>query len=141
MPYPDELEALRRLVQEEHTKINDEPLLLAIYYKSALVPEEECLFEVARHFGLDYVSEDREFFQIQFDPSKGLPMAAGHRLRLLLTNSKEMKAAFAQKQSWLQLEDLIQAIQRKEYNLLFSRKKDAEVSVFLTELGLREHGK
>ena len=136
MPYPDELETLRRLVKKGHTKIKDEPLLFAIYYASQLVPDEECLFEVAVNFGLNQISRNCEFFQIQFNPSGELPLQPGHRLRLLLTSEVEMKAAFAHE--WPQLEDLKRSIADKQFELLHSDKRHPYTRIFLSDLGLRE---
>ncbi len=134
MPYPEERATLHRLIREGHATLEDEPLLLAIYYASQIVADEECLFEVARNFGDNDISDDREIFQIQFNPSAGLPLAQGHRLRLLLTNSVEMRQALGQQ--WPQIQDLQAAIQSGEYSILFLREADAEAQWFADALTL-----
>ena len=80
MPYPEQLELLRDLVVNDHVALDDEPLLLAVYYASEASPNEECLFEVARNFGYGGPDEDKHIFQIEFGPSPKFLLPEGRHL-------------------------------------------------------------
>lgn len=124
MPYPEQRELLRDLVVNEHTKIDDEPLLLAIYYASEIAPTEECLFEIARNFGYGEPDEDKHIFFIEFGPSSKFPLPEGRHLRLSLTNPAEFRLAV--KEGWPETRDLQQAIKRGQYTVLYRCDGDSE---------------
>jgi hypothetical protein len=117
MPYPEQMELLRDLVVNDHTKIEDEPLLLAVYYASASAPEEECLFEIAHNFGYGEPSEDKHIFQIQFGPSPNFPLPSQDSLRLSLTNPNEFRLAV--QEGWPEVQDLQNAIVSGQYEKLY----------------------
>lgn len=117
MPYPEQIELLRDLVVNDHTKIEDEPLLLAVYYASASAPQEECLFEIAHNFGYGEPSEDKHIFQIQFGPSPNFPLPFQDSLRLSLTNPNEFRLAV--QEGWPEVQDLQNAIVRGQYEKLY----------------------
>ncbi len=139
MPYPGldsgQAALIRDMVVNDHTRIDDEPLLVAIYFESLDAPHEECLFEVALHFGFDTPSEDEHIFQIQFGPSPDFPLPAGDRLRLFLTNPAEFHHACAA--GWPEVIDLQRAIRRHRADVLFVRAGDADADKVLDALGLR----
>ncbi len=116
MPYPLETALLHDLVENDHVALDDEPLLLAIYYASETAPDEECLFEVARNFGYGEPSEDKHIFQIQFGPAPNFPLRRG-RLRLSLTNPAEFRQAVAE--GWPEAQDLQAAVGRGQYERLY----------------------
>ena len=120
MPYPEQIELLRDLVVNDHTKIDDEPLLLAVYYASATAPEEENLFEVADNFGYGEPSEDKHIFQIQFGPSPNFPLPTEDRLRLSLTSPVEFRLAV--QEGWPEVKDLQDAIARGQYTRLYPQQ-------------------
>ena len=117
MPYPEQIELLRDLVVNDHTKIDGEPLLLAVYYASASAPEEESLFEVADNFGYGEPSEDKHIFQIQFGPSPNFPLPNEDCLRLSLTSPAEFRMAV--EEGWPEVKDLQDAIARGKYTKLY----------------------
>ena len=131
MPYPDLTSQIQELVNE-HLDLIDQPLLVAVYYASEAAPNEECLFEVARHFGFDEVSEDRQIFQIQFGPSDNFPLPPGDRLRLSLTNTAEFREALSQ--GWPEIKDLIKAIDQSQSSLLYYRRGDGDAQEIVDAL-------
>ncbi len=134
MAFPDQLELLRDLVVNDHVALDDEPLLLAVYYASEAAPTEECLFEIARNFGYGEPSEDKHIFQVQFGASPNFPLPAGTRLRLSLTNPAEFKQAV--RESWPEVADLQSAVRRGQYKRLFQRSNDLETEEALSLLKL-----
>lgn len=134
MPYPEQRELLRDLVVNDHVALEDEPLLLAIYYRSRLVPNEECLLEVARGFGFNEVSEGRRIFQVQFGSTPSFPLPTGDRLRLSLTNAVEFQSAVSE--GWPEINDLREAIHQGQYDLLYRRTGDQEADNAAAALGL-----
>lgn len=133
MPYPEQIELLRDLVVNDHTKIDDEPLLLAVYYASEDAPQEECLFEVADNFGYGEPSEDKRIFQIQFGPSPNFPLPNEDRLRLSLTNPAEFRQAV--QEGWPEVQDLQKAIVNGQYEKLYPMSEhDDDAADLLTLL-------
>jgi hypothetical protein len=132
MPYPDQYQILHNLVTVHHAALTDELLLVAIYYASKEWPYEECLFEVARHFGFDEIDPERRIFTIQFSGSVELPIPPPHHLRLLLTNPAELERAMSER--WPQIDDLLSAINVGEYKVLYKRPDDLEATDILAEL-------
>ncbi|MGI4792293.1 MAG: hypothetical protein ACRYFS_25995 [Janthinobacterium lividum] len=126
MPYPEQSELMRDLVLNDHTVIEETPLILAIYFKSRRVPVEECLFEVLHRFGLDEVSEERSIFQIQFGRTPNFPLPEGDRLRLFLTNSVEMNYAIAN--SWPEVVDLCESINSEQFEEIYRNPNDPDAA-------------
>ncbi len=131
MPHPLLKSQLQELVIE-HLELEDQPLLVALYYASEAAPNEECLFEVARHFGFDEVSEDRRILQIQFGPSEGFPLPPGDRLRLSLTNVTEFHTALSE--GWPEIKDLIRAVNQDKSSLLYYRLGDNDAEEIMSAL-------
>jgi hypothetical protein len=135
MPYLGEYALLYDLVNKDHVALDDEPLLLAVYYASEAAPTEECLFEVARNFGFGGPDEDKHIFQIQFGPTAAFPLPEGDALRLSLTNPVEFRLAVAE--GWPEVTDLQKAIQHRQYKVLYQRPNDEEAEEISTLLGLQ----
>lgn len=132
MPYPEQAELMRDLVLNDHTVLEDTPLCLAIYFQSRHVPYEECVFEVLHHFGLDEVSEERSFFQIQFGRTPNFPLPEGDRLRLILTNPTEM--VYAIRSGWSEIYDLSLAMNAGRCEVIYERPDDADTQRVLSAL-------
>lgn len=107
MAYPDNEARVKELVRE-HARLEDEPLLLAVYFASQSAPADECLFEVAENFGFNEVSEDRQVMQIAFGPTPSFPLNSGQHLRLWLTNPAECLAALTER--WSAVADVQKAL-------------------------------
>ncbi len=132
MPYPDQMDLMRDLVLNDHVHLEDEPLVLAIYFASRAVPNEECLFEVMYNFGMNEVSEDKTIFQVQFGNAPKLPLPAGDRLRLFLTNPNEFRHAI--ERNWPEIQDLREAVWQGQFMLLYQRPDDEESASFMQSL-------
>ena len=65
MAFPDQLNVIEELVAE-HSQLEDEPLLLAVYFGDPNLPNAECLLEVAQGFGSNEIAVDRHLFAIEF---------------------------------------------------------------------------
>lgn len=135
MPYPGEYALLHNLVNIDHVALDDEPLLLAVYYASEAAPNEECLFEVARNFGYGGPDEDKHIFQIEFGPSPKLSLPEGRHLRLSLTNPTEFRLAVEEK--WEEVQDLQKAVGLGQYRVLYHRPNDEEADATVKSLGLQ----
>lgn len=134
MAFPEQLELIRDLVINDHVALDDEPLLLAVYYASGAAPNEECLFEVARNFGYGGPDEDKHIFQIEFGPSPKFLLPEGRHLRLSLTNPDEFRLAV--KEGWPEVRDLQEAIGRGQYKEVYRRDNDRQAEEARTLLGL-----
>ena len=132
MPYPEQAELISDLVLNDHTDIEETPLVLAIYFASRRVPDEECLFEVLHHFGFDEVSEERTIYQIQFGRTLNFPLPVGDRLRLFLTNPTEM--IYAIENGWPEVYDLVVAMGAGKYRVVYEHPEDADAAKVLNAL-------
>ena len=132
MPYPATPQfrgQIADLVTRDHTRLEGEPLLLAIYYASALAPHDECLFEVFSGFGYDEVSPEKEIFQVQFGPTQGFPLPEGSHLRLVLTNPAEFEAAV--RQNWAEVRDLQDALHQGQGAIIYQDERDSRAARIL----------
>ncbi len=133
MPYHDQTELIRNLVVNDHLALEDEPLLLAIYYASEAAPNEECLFEIARNFGYGGPDEDKHIFHIEFGRSPNFALPEGRHLRLFLTDPVEFRLAF--NEGWPEVKDLQKAIKQGRYEVLYQRPNDEEAKEMISLLG------
>ena len=115
--YPAFLQQVQRLVND-HAKMIDEPLLLAVYYKSNSEPNDIFLFEVIENFGAGAIDPDKEIFEVAYNSSSGFPLEHGQRLHMLLTNPGELKQATREK--WPTIADLLRSITAGDYHVLHS---------------------
>ncbi len=120
MPYIQpqfpEIEApLRELVQQ-HRRIADEPLHLALAYNAGREQEHVFVFELIGNFGADLVDPERRIFETTFAGAQVFP-AGGRRpnLRLLLTNPTELQEALRER--WPAIEELRKAVASQNYGL------------------------
>ncbi len=134
MPYPEQKQMIKDLVWNNHLALEDEPLLLAIYYASDLAPTQECLFEIARNFGYGGPDEDKEIFHIEFGASSNIDLPEGRLLRLSLTNPAEFRLAV--KEGWAEIRDLQGAIARDRYRVIYQRSDDPDAKEAQVQLGL-----
>jgi hypothetical protein len=116
--------SLKKVVQE-HLKIKDEPLLLAVHYTPPNPGRDIYLFEIAGRFGLETVDPDRKMFEIGYGSTTGFPLAPGQELRLLITNPTEWRTAVDQNWSAIQL--LRKAINGNRARVLHATKEGAKL--------------
>ncbi len=134
MPFPDQIDLIRDLVHD-HEQMDDEPLLVAVYFASGIAPHEECLFEIVRHFGLDEAGDDGHIFQVQFGPTPNFELPVDGRLRLFMTNPTEFR--YAWERQWPEIVDLHRAVTAGDYRILYRRGTDPESDELLNLLGLQ----
>ena len=120
LPY----EAKVRELVKEHLALEDEPLLLAVYYTLTDNPGGIYLLEVIENFGVGDISEDRELFEVTFGSSEGFPLPPGQRLHLLLTNPEEAKVAF--QEEWTGTGTIRGAIRNGDFRTLYSHPNVGE---------------
>ena len=133
MPYPDAEMEIERLVQDHYATLGEDgqPLLLAVYYRSLEAPDDECLLEVAQNFGGNEVSGTGEMMQVEFGPTHRYPLG-GHSLRLTLTNPDEY--AFALRENWPEIQDVVDAARRREAKVIFPSSGEADHSTNVLSL-------
>ncbi len=133
MPYPEQEHLMRDLVLNDHAHLGDEPLVVAIYFASRAVPNEECLFEVMRDFGMNEVSEDKTIFQVQFSNAPKLPLPKEDYLRLFLTSPMELRQAA--REHWPNVGELRQALAFCQAKVLYVQDSAPDARPLLELLG------
>jgi hypothetical protein len=118
--FPHLEEPVKNLV-EAHKTLQEEPLLLAVYYAPQRNQEDVFLFEVVENFGGGSVDEDRELFEVTYGSTPGFPMGPGQQLRLIMTNPKEFE--LAAKQGWTLVQELRTAFHDKRARVIFEDGK------------------
>ena len=122
--FPGLAEQVAKLVKQ-HSEIDDEMLLLAVYYQPEREPGDVFLFEVIDNFGGGRVDEDGELFEGVFFSTSGFVMADGQKLHLVMTNPQEMLAA--SEQQWPSFEEVRAACRAGRYRRLHSQGEGAEL--------------
>jgi hypothetical protein len=122
MPYMKprfpELDAPLRALVQEHGRIDDEPLHLAIAYDAGRDGADVFLFELIGNFGANLVGPDRRLFETTFAGERVFP-AGGRRpdLRLVLTSPTELDVALRDR--WPAAVELRHAIAAGAYDVLY----------------------
>jgi|WetSurMetagenome_2_1015567.scaffolds.fasta_scaffold99793_3 hypothetical protein len=106
-----------KILVEEHRTIEDEPLLLAVYYVPERNPEDIFLFEAIEKFGGGEIEDDREMFEVTYGSTPGFPMATGQQLHLVMTSPEELQEAV--KQAWSHVKELRTAFSENRATVLF----------------------
>jgi len=110
---------------QEHLKIKDEPLLLAVHYTPPNSGQDVYLFEIAGKFGLETVDPDRKIFEIGYGSTTGFPLTPGQELRLLITNPTEWRTAVDQ--DWKAIRVLRKAAEGNRAQVLYHTKEGAKL--------------
>ncbi len=129
--FPHSYNAVQQLVKDHH-KIEQEPLLLAIYYAPLRDRQDIFLFEVVERFGGDSVDEDRELFEVTYASRDDFQLKDGQKLHLVLTNPTEMAVAF--KQKWKLAKEIRQAVRNPEAHRIIYPSPKAKAKRFLEEI-------
>jgi hypothetical protein len=91
--YPD-FEAQVRDLVEQHRKLKDERLHLAVYFAPARRGKRDIfVFEVIEGFGGDAVDPADKLFEFGYSSTPGFPLPPGTSLRMVLTNPREFRYA------------------------------------------------
>ena len=106
---PADLPRVRRLVSA-HKRIKGGPLLLAVYYESAQAPQDISILEVIDSAGTNSVDPDKELFEVTYGSTPGFQMREGQRLRLVLTNPRELRIAI--REGWPKVREIRKAFER-----------------------------
>jgi hypothetical protein len=122
--FPQSESKLKRLVSE-HLKLQDEPLLLALYYAPDREQQDIFLFEVLDGFGGNSVSPDRNLFEVTYGTSPAFAMKRGQQLHLVLTNPIELKLAF--RDGWELAKEIRDAVRRNDYRVIHQDEGAAEL--------------
>ncbi|MDD4889088.1 MAG: hypothetical protein PHU85_04095 [Phycisphaerae bacterium] len=111
---------------KEHKKLKDEPLLLAVHYRSSRknAAEDVCVLEVLKGFGSGEVDPDRELFEVAYPGAPDLKLKKGQSLRLLLTNPAELVAAL--QDNWSLAKDLKTAVRQNAAEKIYAEPKEGE---------------
>jgi hypothetical protein len=122
--FPDYQDQIDELVRQ-HAELQDEPLLLAIYYAPPRDPEHLFLFEVHEGFGRNQVDASRELFEVTYGSTSGFPLPSGVQLHLILTNPPEFRAAC--EQDWPKMRELRDAVRRRRAAVLHQTDTGSEL--------------
>lgn len=89
---PRAVDPIEALVQE-HLKLKDEPLHLAIRFDDPRRPKEIGLFEVIGDFGRGHIDPDRRFLEVTMASPAMAELGPDVELRLVLTSPEELRTA------------------------------------------------
>ena len=129
MPYPNLQHNIEELLKE-HQQNRETPLLLAIYFRFEQHPDDDCVMEVLDHFGDDQVADDKRIFQMVFGRSADFAIPDNARVRLVLTNTVEIKRAILAK--WPDIGDVQTAVAHGLAKVMYASGKGAEINNLLT---------
>jgi hypothetical protein len=128
MSFPTDLEQVKKLVHD-HQQLNEEPLVLALYYSTDTKSIDVQILEVLDGFGYNEVSADRDLFDVEYASTNGFHLPIGSYLRLVLTNPVEFRQALAER--WPTAVEIARAVRRGNYNVVYNNDAGREL---LTEL-------
>ena len=122
--FPRHEKQARDLVKA-HGEIEDEPLLLAVYFAPNRDPEDVFILEVLDGFGGNTVGNDGDLFEVTYGPSPSFPLQAGRRLHLILTNPTELRQAA--EEEWALAKELRQAKQRGQWKIIYDKDEGGPI--------------
>lgn len=102
---------------EDHKRIVDEPLLLALRYEPTGDSKDIYILEIVDGFGGGAVDSDKELMEASFGSSDTFPLPKGVRVHLVLTNPHEFEIAL--KEGWPSIQEIRKAIQNHMFQVLF----------------------
>jgi hypothetical protein len=119
--YPEYKEHVQKLV-EQHHKLRDEHLHLAIYFAPPNRPKRDIyLFEVIDDFGGGHIDPDKKLFSFAYGSTPGFPLPAGVSLRMILTNPPELDAAI--QGNWKRVGELRKARRARRAIVIYADAK------------------
>jgi len=120
-----------RDLAEQHRKLRDEPLHLAIAYDPGRDFRDIFLFELLDNFGGNEINPDAQLFEATFGSSKSFSLEPGQRLHLILTNPEEFRTALDQ--HWPTAEEVRDAVRRGDFEILHSDEIGRDALELLNE--------
>ena len=120
-----------RELASRHLELRDEPLHLALTYDPGRDSGDVFLLEVLGNFGFDEVSEEKELFEVTFEPTQDLTLEPGRKLHLLLTNTNELRTAL--EDHWDSAEEVRDAIRKGDFEVLHQDEIGSEVMRWFDE--------
>lgn len=130
MPYPNEFAQAQQLITQ-HRQLEQQPLLLAVYYAQGNDPDGVYLLEIISEFGYNEVSDDQDMFEMEYGSTAGFPLPTGSHLHILLTNPVEFSIAL--RQGWPALAPLKSAIEQGNYRVVYQEGEGMELMAALQE--------
>ncbi len=109
-------EPIQRLV-EDHRQLQDEPLILAMYYDAGDDPKDIYLLEVLDNFGANGINPDRELFELTYWAPNRLEPDSGRSWHLILTNPKEFDTAL--RENWKHAAAIRRAVESGRYEVIY----------------------
>jgi len=122
--FPAHRKEMENLV-EQHKRIKDEPLLLAVYYEPDRDNGDLFLFEVADGFGSNQIDPDQELFEVTYGATDEFPMETDQKLHLVLANPAEASVAF--EEGWPLASEIREAARRKKAAPLYQTEEGASI--------------
>lgn len=114
--FPLHADDLRRLT-DEHLRLQDEPLHLAVVYDPGHGSQDVFLFEVVGGFGGGAVNPDGNLFEVTYGMSSVVSGSNGEQLHLVLTSPEELPVAV--REQWPLAVEVARAIGQGEFEVLF----------------------
>jgi hypothetical protein len=115
--YPDYEAEVRELV-EQHKELADEPLLMALYFRSNRKGAENDVFvlEVLDNYPVS-AFEEEDFLEVLYGSTPHFVMGMGQMLHLILTNLEELSRNIKRKTRIAG--EIQQALNKGSYKLIF----------------------
>ena len=101
-------DALGHLI-EDHRKLENQPLHLAVSYHPCAAQEDLVLFEVSENFAGNQVNEEKEFMKVWVAQSPEFTVIGATNFYLLLTNPVEFEVGLTE--GWPEVLELKESIQ------------------------------
>jgi len=117
--FPAYEQDVRDLV-DYHRQIEEEPLLLAVYYAphtSGRSPHDVFLFEVYDGFQQNRISPERDFDEVWYGSTEAFPLGREQRLHIVLTNPVEFEEA--RQADWPLWRELREAVKQGKYKPIY----------------------
>jgi hypothetical protein len=116
--YPNYENQVEQLVKE-HLKLQDEPVVMAIYYAPERDYDDVFLFEVLEGYNGNTIEDDGDLLEVLYGPTPSFPLHSGNaKLHILLTNPAEFEQS-AQK-STRKFQELKQAVAQHKSKIIFT---------------------
>src|SRR2546421_469759 len=103
-----------------HKQIEDEKLLMAIYYAphtSGRSPDDIFLFELYDGYRQNRINPERDFEEVWYGSTDAFPLGRKQRLHIVLTNPVEFDEAM--QAGWPLVREIREAVERGDYKAIY----------------------